>query len=362
MPEIKNICFVGSGSIDRHATIKRAFGMSPWLRKMGVNVAIVCEDSSANRNAADNADVKIETYVTGGIVKELRQKLAILQKQNYDLVHICGLGWRNHLRLMGRLKGMAIMDHVELESSLTDTSPVRRVLQRYLEWKSLSEYDGAVVASKYLETRFSKKQRGRIQYLPFGADPIPSNACQHADHLRSSFKLTRYVLYAGGLYANYGIWTLISAVRLVLAYCPDFQLVIAGRGPEERAIRTTIERHSLEKNIKMVGYLTQNELDGLMLQAAGLLAPLNDTVADKARCPSKIPMYIMAGKPVITCKIGEAWEYLKDAGRYYSPGNPESLSQQFRNLWSASHVAKSPPKDAVSWEQITSTYLEFWRK
>jgi glycosyltransferase involved in cell wall biosynthesis len=362
MPPLRSICFVGNGVIDRHATIKRAFGMAPWLRKAGVDVSIVCENAPANHAAAKATGARIETYARGGIPGERAQKLRLVRRQKYDLVHICGLGWRNDIKPRGKTAGMYIMDHVELESCLSGVSRIRRTLQRYLEWRSLSRYDGAVVASRFLRDSFQGRQRGPILYLPYGADPFAANAERGADEIRKKQGLTRFVLYAGGIYRNYGIWTMVDAVRSVIATFPDFQLVIVGRGPEENELRQAVREQALERNIKLLGYVSQAELDGLMLNAEGLMAPLNDTIADRARCPSKIPMYMMAGRPIITCKIGEAWEYLRESGRYYVPGDVGSLTNQFINLWRAAPGFSKPVDPEVSWEWLTGKYLEFWAR
>lgn len=360
MPAPKSICFVGNGAIDRHATIKRAFGMAPWLRQAGVEVSIVCEDAPANHAAAKATGTRIETYARGSIAGERADKLRLVRRQECDLVHICGLGWRNDIKPWGNAVEKYIIDHVELESSLPGVSRIRRTLQRYLEWRSLSRYDGAVVASRFLFDRFQRHQRGPLLYLPYGADPFAENAKRGADQIRQSHGLTRFVLYAGGIYRNYGVWTMIDAARSAAATIPDFQLVIVGRGPEENAVRRRVFEQSLDHNIKLLGYVTQAELDGLMLNAEGLIAPLNDTVADRARCPSKIPMYMMTGRPIITCKIGEAWGYLKENGRYYTPGDVGSLTEQFLDLWSASIGLPKPVSPDVSWEKLTEKYLEFW--
>jgi glycosyltransferase involved in cell wall biosynthesis len=168
-------------------------------------------------------------------------------------------------------------------------------------------------------------------------------------------------MYAGGLYKNYGIWTLIDATCSVLESCPDFQLVLVGRGPEESALRSRIAEKNLQGRIKILGYVSQGDLDRLMLSAEALIAPLNNTVADRARCPSKIPMYMMAGKPIITCNIGEAWEYLKDAGVYYTPEDPKSLATSFARIWSVPTQFPSMEAEVVSWESLSSRYLDFWR-
>ena len=52
---------------------------------------------------------------------------------------------------------------------------------------------------------------------------------------------------------------------------------------------------------------------------------MNDTVQDKARCPSKLYMYLPYCKPIVTARIGEPFSVLGDKGYYYDCGsNAES--------------------------------------
>ena len=53
---------------------------------------------------------------------------------------------------------------------------------------------------------------------------------------------------------------------------------------------------------------------------------MNNTIQDKARCPSKLYMYLPYNKPIVTAKIGEPYEVLKDKGVYYDTGSVKSLS------------------------------------
>lgn len=360
MKKLSSVCFVGSGAIDRHATIKRAFGMAPWLRRAGVEATVICEDAPANRLIAERLGVHLQTYAAGSLLSERNAKNKLLSKQRCDIVHICGLGWRNYVLVRHNQHTKYVMDHVELESSLSGVSALRRCLQRYLERASLARYDGTVVASKYLESLFKCNSRGRILYLPFGADPFADNELKAAEEWSRVKLESPYILFAGGIYRNYGIWTMIEAMQLAVRHDPSITLVIAGRGPDRASAEQVIQSRGLSKNIRILGYVSTEELNNRIINAVGLVAPLNDTIADRARCPSKIPMYMMSGRPVVTCKIGEAWEYLGESGRYYIPEDASSLCQQLLDVWQNRGLARTPVKASVTWENLTHKYITFW--
>ena len=62
------------------------------------------------------------------------------------------------------------------------------------------------------------------------------------------------------------------------------------------------------------------------------VSPMNDTVQDWARCPSKLYMYLPYRKPIITCKIGEPYNVLGDDGFYYRPSSSDSLAAEMEKL------------------------------
>ena len=62
------------------------------------------------------------------------------------------------------------------------------------------------------------------------------------------------------------------------------------------------------------------------------VSPMNDTVQDWARCPSKLYMYLPYRKPIITCKIGEPYNVLGNNGFYYEPSSSDSLAYEMEKL------------------------------
>jgi glycosyltransferase involved in cell wall biosynthesis len=160
------------------------------------------------------------------------------------------------------------MDHVELESSLPSVSPLRRYLQRYLEQRSIRRYDGTVVASKYLESLFERSHRGKLLYLPFGADPFTDEEVKASERWHQANGESPYLLFAGGIYKNYGIWTMIDAIRLAVKQEPNITLSIAGRGPEKVCAEEAIREHGLTRNVKILGYVSAENLNNLILNAS----------------------------------------------------------------------------------------------
>ena len=84
--------------------------------------------------------------------------------------------------------------------------------------------------------------------------------------------------------------------------------------------------------IRPLYFVKEEDIPAYFTLADAFISPMNDTVQDWARCPSKLYMYLPYKKPIITCKIGEPYEVLKENGYYYTPGSEMSLSQSIMRL------------------------------
>jgi glycosyltransferase involved in cell wall biosynthesis len=324
------ICFVTSGVITQHATMKRAFGMANPLTALGHDVTICLQDAPDNLVAiAQCPNVSAYYFQPGSLTAERRQKHKFLNQHHFDVVHICGLGFRN--AILPSPKSFTIMDHVELESSLVGISFLRKLAQFFLEEVSLLIYPGSVTASRYLERLFQKRlhdlsQVRPILYLPYAFD-ISQQKTENftLQAFRYKYPNKKIIVYMGGIYRNYGCFEMLDAFLRLAAQRQDFIALILGKGPDFAAAVKFVQEHKLETFVEFQGYVPEKEVPIFLGGADVLLSPLNDTVADRARCPSKLLMYIATQHPIVTCAIGEALEYLGEDGFYYEPNSVASM-------------------------------------
>jgi glycosyltransferase involved in cell wall biosynthesis len=362
------ICFITSSTITQHATMKRAFGMANPLIEQGHYVTIVLQDSIDNRKAMEYCPSANAFYYQAGSANyERSQKREFLQENCFDVVHICGLGWRNALHHKSSSSTFTIMDHVELESSLSGISHLRRLLQFLLEAWSLLSYDGSVLASKYLEFLFRRRlhrlgKNRQLLYLPYAYDPQRLSLDQHkVDILHDSYPDHKLVIYMGGIYRNYGCFEILDALPILIKEYQKVKVLFIGRGPDkEEAIQYAIS-HGMDSFVEFKGYLHEDEIPTYLYGADVLLSPLHDTVADWARCPSKLLMYMATQKPIVTCCIGEAREYLGNDGFYYQPNSPSSLASTILQALNKSESGWKPSYDinCHTWETRVKAWLKW---
>jgi glycosyltransferase involved in cell wall biosynthesis len=361
------IAFVTSQSLSRHATIKRAWGLAPHLLGAGHEVAVIAEDVAENRATVAALPGLAAAYYPSGLsaFAERRAKEQLIERLQPGLVHICGLGWRNAVR-RGNPRIRLVMDHVELESSIADQNPLRRWLQRRLERWSFGYYDGSVAASRYLEFEirrhlFRVGQPRPLLYLPFAFEPaacVPEPARLQAARAQAAGRKT--ITYMGGLHAGYGVRDLAAAYRGDAALRASARLVFFGSGPEAAYLRGQSAERADGAVIECAGFVDEPTVIAGLFASDVLVSPLNDTVQDWARCPSKTYVYMATRRPIVTAPIGENFEALGSLGFYYRPGDAGSLAAALRRALGA--APEQPyPLERCDWAHRAEAYGA-WRE
>lgn len=352
------ICFLTIGTFSQNAMMKRVSGLAPHLVEAGHAVTIVAEGTDENRDyfaQVDGAECLFLPFP--GLRTEVLRKARVVRERTPEVVYACGWGLRNLPVLLG---STTVVEHAELLSENHETTFVQRKKSLILEWLSVLTVDGLVLASQYLKHVYEKRDLldwTKQLYLPYGVDSSDTTRDERERESRDSgpSQMIR-VLYMGSLYESYGIFDIVRSVPSVVDERPSIEYVILGDGPDREAAIELAESLGVSDHVHFEGYVDEDVLDDYLASADVFLAPLFDTVKDKARCPSKIPIYMGYQRPIVTCKIGEAPSYLGDEGFYYDPDDPESMAHE---IIRASRLQGSVDYDLqrVSWEHLADSFL-----
>jgi len=351
-----HFCFLTIGTFSENAMMKRVAGLAPHLVAAGHRVTIVARDTDENREYFASVDGADRIFLpVSGVLSEIRQKARIVQEQSPDVVYACGWGMRGLPALLG---DASVVEHAELFSANHESSVRNRLKSFFLEWGSVFFADGLVLASKYLLRTYQRRDlSGRTEKLrlPYGLNIQDGDGAAPA--VKTDKDLSR-VLYMGSLYASYGIFGIMESVAHVAESDETVEYVIVGDGPDRQEAVDRAQALDVFEHIRFTGYVDEEMLDKYLASADVFLAPLFDTVKDKARCPSKIPMYMRHRKPIVTCRVGEVPEYLGDNGFYYAPGDPRSMARQIVRA-----SRRQDPVDydfrSVSWKYLASRFLRW---
>lgn len=332
------ICFVTTGDIKSIATAKRALGLANYLSDLGWDVSIIMEDTEENRHRVqlecdERTIVYFQKYQSA--FDEVKKKNVIIKKIKPDVLYICAFVFRNIVGF--RFKCIKLVEHSELQSGIRNVRSLFRLRAGIQELISVFYSTGLLNASKYLQNHFQKlaKKLGRermpMLYFPYAYNrkifqiPPKNNLIQKKNE-------DRFFVYLGSLAENYGAFTMIKAFELINKQHPFFHLLLLGKGPDYTKVVQYVKENNLQTYVHTLGFVEEEDISSYFTLADAFISPMNNTVQDKARCPSKLYMYLPYMKPIITCRIGEPYEVLREHGVYFEPGSEVSLAKAIDDM------------------------------
>ncbi|MBS5858106.1 MAG: glycosyltransferase family 4 protein [Clostridia bacterium] len=143
-----------------------------------------------------------------------------------------------------------------------------------------------------------------------------------------------YALYFGRLSKEKGILNLIEAFSKI----QNKKLYIAGDGPEKNKIIEIIENNNLQKNIKLLGYLNQEEIKEYIRKCSFVVVPS----IWYENCPYSILETLAIGKPVIGADIGGIPELVKNKenGLIFKYDDVSDLENKMKILFEDNDLVK----------------------
>ena len=217
-------------------------------------------------------------------------------------------------------------------------TPQRSALNSWLYRRIMFRWTWAALPiSDHIEKLI--KQNSPANYsmyrVPVLVDPL--EVCGLADTSIGSRDGVVRLLWCGSLYAY------MDDVKFMIQACADFQRKYERRielvlcGPATSAARSEVlrlvEAFGLRHDsVVITGFLSESELWGYCLCSDFFLMPLWDDRRSETRFPTKMGLYLAAGKPIITAAVGEIPYYLEDqqTGLFYNAGDVGSLVEQIR--------------------------------
>jgi glycosyltransferase involved in cell wall biosynthesis len=339
---MKSICFVTTGNIRDIATAKRALGLAVPLADLGWTVYILLEDCAENRNRVNmecDSRIQIYYYQASNAFQERRSKNKIIRRIKPDYLYICAFVTRNIVGISQPCK--KLVEHPELQSRIFGIKVLRKLSYYINEYYSIIYSDALINASKYLQNVYKKRARRLLRpnlpmlYLPYAYNGEVIKI-KRSDELEDKFRkylLRPTFLFIGSILRNYGVFTILEAVKISKENgSSNFTVLLLGKGEDYNEAAKFVTDNGLNDIIEMPGYIPEGDISKYFSVASAFLSPMNDTIQDWARCPSKLYMYLPYQKPIITCKIGEPYEVLKDNGFYYTPNCAAEMAEKMKEI------------------------------
>jgi len=241
-----------------------------------------------------------------------------------------------------------------------------------VEWWLTYESWRVIACSQFMEDEVSEYfacPRDKIDVIPNGVDTTRFDALEGqdlADFRRSYARPNAQIIFSvGRVVFEKGLQVLVRAMPLVLAQLPAAQAIVAGRGPELKALRSLAASLGVEENVLFVGFVSDQDRDRLFKVAdCAVFASLYEPFGIVA-------LEAMAAKcPVIVSEVGGLKDVVQHAetGIAVQPDNPESLAAGILYIlqhpeWAAARVANAyrVVREEYNWEHIALQTVDVYR-
>jgi glycosyltransferase involved in cell wall biosynthesis len=225
-----------------------------------------------------------------------------------------------------------------------DLLPYPRLAKQLFAWqeRDLPRRAAAVtVASRTLEqqVRGFGVPEEQIFFVPNGVSSsqflVLSSQLRHQGHQTENLELNTQNLLLYTRFWEFDLRELVAALVGIAAGCPATRLVVVGRGErgEEHELLRLAARAGIAGMIDYRGWLAPDEIPAVLARCDIALAPLDDTLINRARGLAKLLELMAAGLPIVASRVGMAAEYLEDrvSGLLVTPGDPGALARAV--LW-----------------------------
>ncbi|MCS3663489.1 glycosyltransferase involved in cell wall biosynthesis [Salinibacter ruber] len=357
-----NILFIVFARKEVLGGAKRALKMAPYLSDYS-NVTIAINESEENKNRLAGIKNINSVFVERTGLFEYRKQLGrVIERKNPDIIYTNHLNTRT---LFLNNKSFRIVEHAELFSQSEDMSYLQRLKYLMYEWTSIFISDGMLIANKNLEYIYKKRsdivsKNMCFKYLPYGSS-AHINQNKKKDNINDKLHT---VLYFGSLSRDCGFTNIIDSI-ITLNRNSDKKITLefCGSGKVEEKLKSYVSNRQAKGVVRFNGFIEESLVSEYLNSADVLLCPLQYKNRDKFRFPSKLPMYMNTGKPVVTCKLREVVDCLGDKGFYYEPGDVRSLCEAIGDALEYGNVEYDESNvQRYSWENISREFYKWVKK
>ena len=138
----------------------------------------------------------------------------------------------------------------------------------------------------------------------------------------------RSFAYLGRLVVEKGVSVLLEATRLLRAEGHEVQVLLVGDGPDRPRLEKQIAYLHLERNVRLIGFLSGAALESELSSVAAIVIP---TIMEETFGLAALEQ-MARGRLVIASAIGGLPEIVKGAGLTFPPNDPAALAGAMRKI------------------------------
>jgi glycosyltransferase involved in cell wall biosynthesis len=347
MPPLR-YCFVTTGSLEHNASFMRLREFGRCLAAEGVQVHYVIDAGRFNDSVPANLPFATCHRVSNvGRLGRLFTRRAAIQAVKADVVHLLNPQPSNSATIFGT-QTFVVGDWDELLSTRGKSSAMN-ALSWLCEAYGRRRANLTVVSSRDMQRLFRDRYAVDSLYLPYATYVEP-----HQDGV-TPFQRPSAV-YLGNFHHDSDHDILLEAWAGPLARpdAPDLHMI--GGGTELCRVRDRVASLGL-RNVFLHGFLPWADVWQRLRHANVLVFPIRDTQGNRMRCPAKTFAYMQAARPIITNRVGEVAEVLRDLATYVEP-SAEAFAAAVMESVAAPRPDVLYPLDSHKWPARTQALLE----
>ncbi len=241
---------------------------------------------------------------------------------------------------------------------------VTKSLLRRMELEFIRAGDASFTVSNQIKKHFVDRgiPEDFIHVIPNGADAtrfspdIPATAVMEKYHLHDSVVIG----FVGSFIYWHGVENLTFIIEKIVKRHDQVKFLMVGQGgPMETLLRNFIRDNRLEDKVIFTGFISHDDVPQYISAMDIVLAPYPD-IDFFYYSPVKIYEYMSCGKPVISSRIGQIAEVIRDreTGFLTKPNDIEMICQNISELIENPELRKRIGKAAR--EEILNKHT--WQK
>ena len=174
------------------------------------------------------------------------------------------------------------------------------------------------------------------------------------------------LLCVGRLIPDKGFDLAIAALVSVRESFPCVRLIIAGDGPERRALEEQVTHRNLSRSVEFLGWVPPDQVSKLLNRATAVLMP-----SHREGLPSVAIEGALMARPIIATQVGGIPEVVinERTGLLVSEGDHEALARAILNLLhnarraeSFGDAARLRAQELFSFNRYLNSYDDLYRK
>ncbi len=300
--------FLSTGTWDGNASFVRLREFGSEMLKRGITVSFVADDLLFNREKV-NWPAGANTYFVpaGNVASQAVARRALVKRLRPDFVHVLNPYIKAYLALW--FTGIKVVGDWDEWPARRPHAMWRKGLELFLDRWLRRRSVAVIVASKYLQNQFVALGRADTAYIPYATylHDQPDGDSPFAEAT---------AVYMGNLFPAYDHDLLFQAAVILKKRGTRFHMAFLGGGPDLEKWRAFVMENDLQDEVAVIGYLTGDALWRHLRNAHTLLFPIRENLLNLCRCPSKTYAYAQARRPIVTNRVGEVAEVLKEKADY----------------------------------------------